>query len=128
VLAALVAGWFIPPQFFLVAAMASGALVLRAFRTPIDRASDSFARPETETEVEGEPDANQADVARIGVEARSGLDLTRASPAARKRLFTGASYAAYLCLWTLGWAGGSLPEHAWALDASYTLALVLLLW
>lgn len=127
VLAALVVGWFIPQQFFLVAGISSGALVLRAFRTPIDRASDSFLNHETQR-AEADAEVDEPDVARTGVVTSSGLEFTQASPAARRRLLTAASYAAYLCLWTLGWNGGSLPEHAWALDAAYAVALAALVW
>ncbi len=124
VLGALVGAWFIPPQFFLIAGVASGALVLRAFLTPIESPSDAhgssaFDRDEFERDSSGG--------ARRGVETSSGLYFTQASPAARTRLLVAASYAAYLCLWTQGWNGGPLPEHTWALDAPYAVALALLL-
>ena len=118
VLAALVAGWFMPQQFFLVAGMAALALVLFAFRRPIELPRASFTEPELD-----EPDAT-----RVGVEASSGLAFTQAPAAACTRLLTAASYCAYLCVWTFGWRGGPLPEHAFGMDASLALALGLLLW
>ncbi|MET0793615.1 MAG: hypothetical protein ABW061_18995 [Polyangiaceae bacterium] len=112
VLAALTVGWFMPQQFFLVAGIAALALVLRAFRSPTES---------THAGATDEPDA-----ARMGVETSSGLNFALSSAAARTRLVTGAIYAVYLCVWTLGWHGGPMPQHAWVVDASLALALALL--
>lgn len=50
------------------------------------------------------------------------------APEARLRLMTGALFALYLSVWTLGWTRGPWPNHILALDLSMTVLVVLIAW
>ena len=54
--------------------------------------------------------------------------LVRPTLAAKKRLFTGALFAAYVALWTMSWAGGDWPAHLVALDIGLTVLVALGAW
>jgi len=48
--------------------------------------------------------------------------------AERMRLLTGALFAVYLAVWTLGWTGGAWPAHVLALDLALAVVVALLAW
>ncbi|MBX3186431.1 MAG: hypothetical protein KF819_05415 [Labilithrix sp.] len=54
--------------------------------------------------------------------------LSPVSLATRRRMLSGAAFAAYLAVWTFGWKGGALPAHVVALDVSLAAAVLLMAW
>lgn len=100
-----------PEQLAVTALMTAMALALRAVRRP-----DVPART-VEQEPVRTPYRAGADLPPIpiGAPAPGFVAPTRA---AKRRLFTGALFAAYVAVWTLGWGGGAWPEHIVALDVA----------
>jgi hypothetical protein len=117
----LLVGWMIPGAMSSVALMSAGALGLRALRRPtwthdgVDepRSTAPYRVPRT-----GEPPRPTPAI----------LSFSRANRDSMLRLLIGAFCSVYLAAWTIGWSGGSLPEHVIALDLLLTVAAALVVW
>jgi len=111
VVGALFSGFMMPQYLAPIAAMAAITLALRAFRQPIEPAHD-------ELDELGEFDEPRAESSIFGLAPR----------AERMRLLVGSASVGYLSVWTLQWAGGALPRHAFWLDSLLLAILLGMVW
>jgi hypothetical protein len=117
----LLVGWMMPGAMSSAAIMAASVLCLRALRRPtwseqgIDEARSTapYRVPRT-----GEPPRPRP----------ATLSFTRSERESMLRLSIGAFCSLYLSVWTIGWSGGSLPEHVIALDLLLAAATALVIW
>ncbi|HKO48664.1 MAG TPA: hypothetical protein VJV79_13125 [Polyangiaceae bacterium] len=108
---ALLCGILMPPFFATIAGMAAITLALRALRQPIESPAH-------------EPGACEGNEN----EHFGGRDFGFAQRPERMRLLVGSASVLYLSGWTMGWAGGVLPAHAWWLDTLFTAVLLGMVW
>lgn len=116
----------LPGSFSVTALMAAVALGLRALpnaRSPLaatvaPRGPDPVEQPYRVFLPTPPPAPPASSAARVVLVDR----------AERMRLLTGALFAVYLAVWTLGWSGGPWPAHVLALDLALTALVLLLVW
>jgi hypothetical protein len=111
-------GVALPAHFSVCALLTAAALGVRALRQP-------HAMPPAAPEASASPyralDESLPPIAAV----RSGSFFAPPTTAARRRLLTGALFAVYLAVWTLGWTGGPWPAHLVSLDLLVTAAVLL---
>jgi hypothetical protein len=115
------AGLVLPQCFSAIALMAAAIFALRALRKPTVQHPESNSQPATVAYRARHAHARAPSV-DASVVFRCG---NRASIV---RLLTGSVFCAYLSLWTLDWAHGSLPDHILALDLLLGTTVAALVW
>ena len=119
-----------PGAFAVSAFMAAASLVMRAL-LPGPRSPASALAPASRRDdagpyrvLDSRGPASPAVVAPAFVPAV----FARVERAECMRLLTGALFAVYVGVWTLGWTGGAWPAHVLALDLALAGAVALLAW
>ncbi len=108
----------LPEHFSVCALLVAAALGLRTVRLPV-------VAPPAEAEVTRSPyRAVESDASPLPAVLRAS-SVAPPTPAARRRLLTGALFASYLAVWTFGWIGGPWPMHLLALDLSVTAVVLI---
>jgi hypothetical protein len=119
-----------PGAFALTALLAAASLALRALLPSVHapsltsalRREDAGPYRALDPERPSAPDPDASPASFVLPE------LVLASREERQRLLTGALFAAYLGVWTLGWTGGAWPAHVLALDLVLAVAVALVAW
>lgn len=131
----------VPGAFAMTALMAAAALVVRALLPGVRAASTTPATssPPSHRDEAGpyrapgafDPEAHAARVAAAATRMESVEPipaLVLVERAERMRLLTGALFAAYAGVWTLGWTGGDWPAHVLALDLAAAAVVLMFAW
>jgi uncharacterized protein YhhL (DUF1145 family) len=129
-----------PGALAMTALIAAAALVVRALLPGVRAPSHASATAAVaHREVAGpyraigafDPEAQAARVAAVAAERVRGFEppaFVMVEREERMRLLTGALFAVYLGVWTLGWTGGDWPAHVLALDLASAAVVLLFAW
>lgn len=122
----LFVGVAMPSALALAAIMAAGALVMRALLPSVRSSASKTLAPRDEAGPYRALDPERPAV--LTARAIVPTALVPVERAERMRLLTGALFAVYLAVWTLGWTGGAWPAHVLALDLAMAVVVALLAW